>query len=53
MQYWRYVLTAAYNNVSNNLYTGLILLDVKNAFDTVYHSLLLHKLEHCSIPGIT
>ena len=46
------VLTADYDNVNNNLYTGLILLDFKKAFDTVYNSLLLHKLEHCCITGI-
>ena len=46
------VLTAGYDNVNNNLYTGLILFDFKKAFDTVYHPLLLHKLEHCGIRGI-
>ena len=47
------VLTAAYDNVNNNLCTGLILLDFKKAFDTVYHPLLLHhKLKHCGIRGI-
>ena len=43
---------AVYDNVNNNLYTGLILLDFKKGFDTVYLPLLLHKLEHCSIRGI-
>ena len=45
------ILTAAYDNVNNDLYTGLILLDFKKTFNTVYHSLLLHKLEHCGIRG--
>ena len=46
-------LTAGNDNVNNNLYTGLIVLYFKKAFDTVYHPLLLHKLEHCSMRGIT
>ena len=46
------VLTADYDNVYNNLYTGLILLDFKKAFDTVYHPVLLYTQEHCGIGGI-
>ena len=52
MQYWMHILTAACDNVKNNIYTGLILLDLKKAFDIVYHSLLLLKLERCGIRGI-
>ena len=46
------VLMAAYDNVNNNVYTGLIPLDFKKTFDAVYHPLLLHILEQCGIRGI-
>ena len=46
------VLTNVYDNIEHNDYTALVLLDFKKAFDTVSHSILLHKLEHYGIRGV-
>ena len=45
------VLTSTCDQINNEQYTGLILLDFKKAFDTVCHRKLLHKLEHYGIRG--
>ena len=38
------VLTSLYDNINDENYTALLLLDLKKAFDTVNH--LLTKVEH-------
>ena len=45
------VVSTCYNNISNKQYTGLIMLDLKKAFDSVTHTILLSKLDHYGIRG--
>ena len=40
-----------YDNIANNLYTGLVFLDLAKAFDTVNHNILLKKLDRYGISG--
>ena len=42
------VLTASYKNIQDN-YTSLVLIDLRKAFDTASHPILLSKLENYSI----
>ena len=46
------ILTSTYDNINNNEHTALLFLDLKKAFDTVDHRILLEKLKHYGIRGI-
>ena len=45
------LLTATYDNINANNYTGILFLDLTKAFDTVCHQILLAKLQHYGIRG--
>ena len=47
------VVTAIYDNIHENLYTGLVFVDLRKAFDSVCRQNLLSKLEHYGIRGAT
>ena len=46
------VVTSLYDSVNRNQYSGLVLIDLKKAFDTVSHTTLLKKLHNYSIRGV-
>ena len=45
------IVSNAFENINQNLFTGLIFLDLRKAFDSVSHSTLLSKLDHYGIRG--
>ena len=46
------VTTTAFDNIQQNKYTALLFLDLKKAFDTVNHQILLEKLHYIGIRGV-
>ena len=46
------VITHIYDNISSNNHSSVLTLDLKKAYDTVNHNILLHKLEHYGIRGL-
>ena len=46
------VIASTYDNIENQVFTGLVLLDLAKAFDTVDHDILFQKLHHYGIRGI-
>ena len=43
------IVTNALDSINQNLYTGLIFLDLRKALNTVSHDILLFKLNHYGI----
>ena len=45
------VITPGYDAIEQNKFTALLLMDLRKAFDTVSHRILLHKVLHYGIRG--
>jgi len=46
------VVTHSYDNINDGLFTGIVLVDLKKAFDTVSHKTLMLKLRNYGIHGV-
>ena len=47
------ILTSLYDGIREKQFSGLFFLDLKKAFDTVSHNILLSKLDYYGIRGMT
>ena len=45
-------VNTCYNDIEKKMYSGLVLLSLAKAYDTVDYQMLLHELEHYGIRGI-
>ena len=46
------IITESYQNIEDKRFSALILLDIKKAFDSVCHKILIKKLEFYGIRGV-
>ena len=46
------IISTCFDNMENKKFTGLLLLDLTKAFDTVQHKILLAKLNYYGIRGV-
>ena len=46
------IVKSSYNQINSNQFTALVLIDLKKAFDTVSHNIVLNKLRNYSIRGM-
>ena len=46
------VVTSLYDSINCDQYSGLILIDLKKAFDTVSHTTILKKLHNYGVRGV-
>ena len=47
------LVITAFDNIDHNLHIGLVLVNLKKAFNTVYYKILSNKLAHYCIRGAT
>ena len=45
------LLTSTFDNINDHQYTALLFLDLKKAFNTVNHEILINKMDHYGIRG--